>query len=44
MHEHRDPKDIVADIRLKGSFHGQFRGALRPVRGAGKDPWLPSST
>jgi uncharacterized protein len=24
LHEHRGPKDIVADIRLKGSFHGEF--------------------
>jgi uncharacterized protein len=25
LHEHRGPKDIVADIRLKGSFSGTFR-------------------
>ena len=25
LHEHRGPKDIVADIRLKGSFHGKFQ-------------------
>jgi uncharacterized protein len=24
LHEHRGPKDIVADIRLKGSFAGKF--------------------
>ena len=24
IHEHRGPKDIVADIRLKGSFEGKF--------------------
>src|SRR5580692_10960817 len=24
LHEHRGPKDIVADIRLKGSFEGKF--------------------
>jgi len=24
IHEHRGPKEIVADIRLKGSFHGRF--------------------
>ncbi len=24
LHEHRGPKDIVADIRLKGSFAGEF--------------------
>jgi uncharacterized protein len=24
LHEHRGPKDIVADIRLKGSFSGRF--------------------
>ena len=24
LHEHRGPKDIVADIRLKGSFRGEF--------------------
>jgi uncharacterized protein len=24
IHEHRGPKDIVADIRLKGSFKGKF--------------------
>jgi len=24
IHEHRGPKDIVADIRLKGSFQGRF--------------------
>jgi uncharacterized protein len=24
IHEHRGPKDIVADIRLKGSFAGKF--------------------
>jgi uncharacterized protein len=25
IHEHRGPKDIVADIRLKGSFSGRFQ-------------------
>jgi uncharacterized protein len=25
LHEHRGPKDIVADIRLKGSFAGTFQ-------------------
>ena len=25
LHEHRGPKDIVADIRLKGSFSGTFQ-------------------
>src|ERR1035437_6576857 len=25
LHEHRGPRDIVADIRLKGSFHGNFQ-------------------
>jgi uncharacterized protein len=25
LHEHRGPKEIVADIRLKGSFRGEFR-------------------
>ena len=25
LHEHRGPKDIVADIRLKGSFTGKFQ-------------------
>jgi len=25
MHEHRGPRDIVADIRLKGSFRGRFQ-------------------
>ena len=25
MHEHRGPKDIVADIRLKGRFAGKFQ-------------------
>jgi uncharacterized protein len=24
LHEHRGPKEIVADIRLKGSFRGTF--------------------
>ena len=24
LHEHRGPRDIVADIRLKGSFSGTF--------------------
>src|SRR5258708_8128219 len=24
LHEHRGPKEIVADIRLKGSFEGNF--------------------
>ena len=24
LHEHRGPKDIVADIRLRGNFQGQF--------------------
>ena len=33
IHEHRGPKDIVADIRLRGKFAGKFRGALCPVRG-----------
>ena len=37
LHEHRGPKDIVADIRLKGRFAGRVRGALRAVRGAGGD-------
>ena len=25
LHEHRGPKDIVADIRLKGRFDGKFQ-------------------
>ena len=25
LHEHRGPRDIVADIRLKGSFSGRFQ-------------------
>ena len=25
LHEHRGPKDLVADIRLKGSFSGKFQ-------------------
>jgi uncharacterized protein len=25
LHEHRGPKDIVADIRLVGGFHGRFQ-------------------
>ncbi len=25
LHEHRGPKDIVADIRLRGSFSGKFQ-------------------
>src|SRR5208337_3630954 len=25
LHEHRGPKDIVADIRLRGQFGGKFR-------------------
>ena len=25
LHEHRGPRDIVADIRLKGSFSGKFQ-------------------
>jgi uncharacterized protein len=25
LHEHRGPKDIVADIRLKGTFSGKFQ-------------------
>jgi uncharacterized protein len=25
LHEHRGPKEIVADIRLKGGFHGIFQ-------------------
>jgi uncharacterized protein len=25
LHEHRGPKDVVADIRLKGSFSGRFQ-------------------
>ena len=25
LHEHRGPRDIVADIRLKGSFSGNFQ-------------------
>jgi len=24
LHEHRGPKDIVADIRLRGNFAGKF--------------------
>ena len=24
LHEHRGPKDIVADIRLRGHFSGRF--------------------
>ena len=31
IHEHRGPKDIVADIRLKGRFEGRLRGSLRPL-------------
>ena len=37
MHEHRGPKDIVADIRLRGRFAGQVRGSVRALRGAGGD-------
>ena len=37
LHEHRGPKDIVADIRLRGQFAGKFRGSVRAVRGAGGD-------
>src|SRR6478672_4301693 len=25
LHEHRGPKDIVADIRLRGNFAGRFQ-------------------
>jgi uncharacterized protein len=25
LHEHRGPKDVVADIRLRGSFAGRFQ-------------------
>ncbi|HEY1576900.1 MAG TPA: DUF177 domain-containing protein [Terracidiphilus sp.] len=25
IHEHRGPKDIIADIRLRGDFNGKFR-------------------
>ena len=36
LHEHRGPKDIVADIRLKGSFSGKFQvpcaRCLEPVQ------------
>ena len=37
IHEHRGPKDIVADIRLKGQLCGQVSGSLRPLRRAGRD-------
>ena len=37
IHEHRGPKDIVADIRLRGQFRGQVSGSLRALRGAGGD-------
>jgi uncharacterized protein len=36
LHEHRGPRDIVADIRLKGSFAGNFQvpcaRCVEPVR------------
>jgi uncharacterized protein len=36
LHEHRGPKDVVADIRLKGSFEGSFEApcarCIEPVR------------
>ncbi len=38
LHEHRGPKEIVADIRLRGKFDGQIRGSLCALRGAGGDP------
>ena len=36
LHEHRGPKEIVSDIRLRGSFHGKFEvpcaRCVEPVR------------
>ena len=36
LHEHRGPKEIVSDIRLKGSLHGNFEApcarCVEPVR------------
>src|SRR6201996_4374043 len=36
LHEHRGPKEIVADIRLKGNFSGEFETpcarCIDPVR------------
>ncbi len=44
IHEHRGPKDIVADIRLRGQFKGNFQvpcaRCVEPVRFR----WRPSST
>ena len=34
IHEHRGPKEIVPDIRLRGQFFGQVSGPLCPLRGA----------
>uniref|UniRef100_E6QKU1 Protein containing DUF177 n=1 Tax=mine drainage metagenome TaxID=410659 RepID=E6QKU1_9ZZZZ len=38
LHEHRGPRDIVADIRLRGSFQGEFQvpcaRCVEPVRHA----------
>ena len=31
IHEHRGPKEIVADIRLRGRFRRRFPGSLCPM-------------
>ena len=44
LHEHRGPRDIVADIRLKGSFAGTFRFPARAASSRSRFRSTPIST
>ena len=44
LHEHRGPKDIVADIRLRGDFAGSSRFRARAASSRWRFRWPPSST
>ena len=45
LHEHRGPRDIVADIRLRGQFRGQVsRFRARAAWSRWRFRWAPSLT
>ena len=44
IHEHRGPKEIVADIRLRGRFAGKFRFPAPAASSRWRFRWPPSST
>ena len=44
IHEHRGPKEIVADIRLKGSFRADSRSPAPAASSRSRFPLPPTST